>query len=43
MGFRFSIGNKSCGVTVNSRNGVSTRVSVPGTGISYTRKRDRTN
>lgn len=31
-----SVGNKRAGVTVNSKRGVSTRVSAPGTGVSYT-------
>lgn len=33
-----SIGNKYGGVTVNSKTGVHTRVSIPGTGVSYTEK-----
>ena len=33
-----SIGNKYAGVNINSKNGVSTRISVPNTGISYTIK-----
>lgn len=33
-----SVGNKYGGVSVNSKRGVTTRVSVPGTGISYTQK-----
>jgi cobalamin biosynthesis Mg chelatase CobN len=33
-----SAGNKYGGVSVNSKTGVSSRVSVPGTGVSYTNK-----
>lgn len=33
-----SVGNKYGGISVNSKTGASTRVSVPGTGISYTEK-----
>ena len=36
-----SIGNKFGGVTINSKNGVTKRVSVPGTGISFTEKVER--
>ena len=31
-----SVGGKHGGVSVNSKSGVNTRVSVPGTGVSYT-------
>lgn len=33
-----SIGNKNGGISVNSKTGVSTRISAPGTGMSYTSK-----
>lgn len=33
-----SVGNKFGGVSVNSRSGIHRRVSIPGTGISYTEK-----
>lgn len=33
-----SIGNKNGGVSVNSKTGVSSRISAPGTGMSYTSK-----
>lgn len=33
-----SIGNKVAGVTINSKNGVTKRVSVPGTGISFSER-----
>lgn len=33
-----SVGNKYGGVSINSRSGVTTRASIPGTGISYTKK-----
>ena len=38
-----SIGNKVGGVTINNKNGVTKRVSVPGTGISFTEKIEREN
>ena len=31
-----SVGGKHGGVSVNSKSGVNTRISVPGTGVSYT-------
>ena len=37
-----SIGNKLGGVSINSKTGTTTRVSVPGTGISYTQKAKKT-
>lgn len=33
-----SVGNKWGGMTINSQNGVTTRASIPGTGISYTER-----
>lgn len=33
-----SIGGKYGGVSINSKRGVTTRTSIPGTGLSYTRK-----
>lgn len=33
-----SIGGKHAGITVNSKNGVTARTSIPGTGIHYTEK-----
>ena len=32
-----SVGGKHGGVSVNSKSGVNTRISVPGTGVSYTK------
>lgn len=31
-----SVGNKFGGVSINTKNGITTRVSAPGTGMSYT-------